>query len=64
MTFADIVIRPVAYIIYLERKRAGDPNADNEKENWDRAIERLKKEDFRSIMDLKLQHNYIQRYQE
>ena len=34
-------IRKVAYVIWKERKRRGDADADDEKKNWELAVARL-----------------------
>jgi hypothetical protein len=37
----DDNVRKVAYVIWKERKRRGDADADDEKKNWELAISRL-----------------------
>ena len=41
MSYDDQDLKETAYEIYLERKARGDPNADNQEENWHKARERL-----------------------
>jgi hypothetical protein len=39
----DANIRRVAYVIWKERKRRGDEDADDEVKNWNLAISRLER---------------------
>lgn len=42
-----------AYRIWQKRKSAGDKNADDEKENWKRAVETLEKKELEHTWKLK-----------